>query len=369
MPKITAAALEHERQASIEREAELAATRSQALGCHCCGRPFVYKGPRGNDGGRFCSDRCREAYDAGAPAFDPLYGTKSDPRFYNLPFAPGGFRISCGGCGKGFTSKGLRCCPSKRDAERERRPLSQHAPKVDPGRPSKCEADYRRKAENKAVANKLPGELVAPRRKCQAPDCDREIPNWINPGSKQAKHTSKRTRFCSPACQQRAARIARVGHDGSPAEMNGKTAKKSPFHAGSQATRERRWPIADALGGIRAPEDVIAIECFEGRQWTSGVSSDGVAYQVARIKVTEEFLRRQGDAGPIKLGACPPEEKASEPADGEADVIPISTKRDRTTPSTPLSEWSGRDDPNNLDIPEFLRRAQTPPPIERREAA
>jgi hypothetical protein len=38
--------------------------------CHTCGRSYLYKPPKGDDSGAFCSARCRDGYDAGAPAWD-----------------------------------------------------------------------------------------------------------------------------------------------------------------------------------------------------------------------------------------------------------------------------------------------------------
>jgi hypothetical protein len=40
------------------------------MGCLTCGRQFIYKVANGDDSGRFCSTRCREGFDAGAPAWD-----------------------------------------------------------------------------------------------------------------------------------------------------------------------------------------------------------------------------------------------------------------------------------------------------------
>ena len=64
---------------------------------------------------------CRECYDAGYPAHDPTYASKSNPRWYSLPIASHGFYIDCAGCGQRFDSKGLRYCkPECREAGRER---------------------------------------------------------------------------------------------------------------------------------------------------------------------------------------------------------------------------------------------------------
>lgn len=41
------------------------------IGCHACGRRFVYAGPVGEDhlNGCFCSNNCRDAYDNGFPSY------------------------------------------------------------------------------------------------------------------------------------------------------------------------------------------------------------------------------------------------------------------------------------------------------------
>jgi hypothetical protein len=42
----------------------------EALKCVACGRGYMARPPSGDDSTRFCSTRCREAYDAGFPAWD-----------------------------------------------------------------------------------------------------------------------------------------------------------------------------------------------------------------------------------------------------------------------------------------------------------
>jgi hypothetical protein len=38
---------------------------SSSIDCFLCERSFTYRAPQGDASGRFCSDKCREAYDAG----------------------------------------------------------------------------------------------------------------------------------------------------------------------------------------------------------------------------------------------------------------------------------------------------------------
>jgi len=52
------------------REAEVPAVKTST--CHCCGRGFAYHLPTGDDSGRFCSLRCRQAYDDGGPRYADL---------------------------------------------------------------------------------------------------------------------------------------------------------------------------------------------------------------------------------------------------------------------------------------------------------
>jgi hypothetical protein len=109
--------------------------------CFRCGKQYIYRGHRGDNSGRFCSDECRIEYDApGAFTFDPFKHTKwrvvagGDSGY--LVSAPmtrvssreredgisrGGWRIDCAGCGKRFESFGLRYCkPECRRAGQER---------------------------------------------------------------------------------------------------------------------------------------------------------------------------------------------------------------------------------------------------------
>ena len=48
---------------------DISTPRNQTQDCFTCGMTFLP--PRGN--GRFCSSRCRDAYDAGLPAYDEHY--------------------------------------------------------------------------------------------------------------------------------------------------------------------------------------------------------------------------------------------------------------------------------------------------------
>jgi hypothetical protein len=155
--------------------------------CFACGRSF------GRGDGRFCSTRCRTAFDAGLPPFDrardalnvPLSawrvvagppGVEIGSRFYGqvpaTPMRGDGFAIECAGCRKTFISRGLRCCSTD------------------------CERTYRERIEIAAIVQEVGGELPA-KRKCLA--CGGDIPNW-----RKGRRVSAATRFCSDRCGQRA---------------------------------------------------------------------------------------------------------------------------------------------------------------------
>ena len=113
--------------------------RTHAPECFACGRSFLPRPCDGDDDNwRFCSRRCREAYDAGLPPYDPDQLKKLASRFNPgglrvVAGPPGlssyhplqgsqqlsrgikrrgssGFVIACLGCGREFDSTGLRCC-------------------------------------------------------------------------------------------------------------------------------------------------------------------------------------------------------------------------------------------------------------------
>jgi hypothetical protein len=136
----------------------------QSQACFGCGRSYHRQ-----NHGRFCSGRCREAFDAGVPAYEPLDVT----RFYSLPIGPKGFFVECAHCRKRFESKGLRCCSSE------------------------CERELRRKQELEAKLADDPFRVV--KRKCES--CGGPIPNWRN-----GRRVSNGTKFCSRRCQRKAAK-------------------------------------------------------------------------------------------------------------------------------------------------------------------
>ena len=145
----------------------------------------------GDDSTRFCSARCREAYDAGFPPHDPRYHTKGNQRWYALPLGREGFKIDCAGCGKRFDSLGLRCCSIE------------------------CERGLGQKRETERLKVEAGIEFVSklgPKRKCQT--CQGNIPRWRN----------GRAVSCSPRCS----RSARGAYPHPSAGLVAETAKKCP---------------------------------------------------------------------------------------------------------------------------------------------
>jgi hypothetical protein len=166
--------------------------------CYSCGAGMVYHAFTDDKSGRFCSDHCREWFDAGNPPWwenpgfrpalmgDALYSTPGwkvvagppgieiGSRYYTPPLGQTGATIVCGGCGKPFVSKGLRC----------------HSPD--------CERRYREREDNQSAMAEVGMELVVTKRVCERPGCGRPIPNW-----RKGRRVSKSVRYCSTGCQQK----------------------------------------------------------------------------------------------------------------------------------------------------------------------
>jgi hypothetical protein len=182
-------------EADLLREPETRPTHN-VVDCFTCGRSFLFKQPTGDDSGRFCSFRCRDGYDAGAPRFDPGYASKTNPRWYSLPMGPRGFLISCFGCGKRFDSIGLRCCSTE------------------------CERTYRRREEAIDVMAEV-GIDRPTKRKCGG--CGGDIPNW-----RKGRRVSKAVRFCSPSCGKQHAKNLRMAPDSPNPVLDMEAAKRCP---------------------------------------------------------------------------------------------------------------------------------------------
>ena len=136
--------------------------------CFSCGFGIRYRGSR------FCSERCREWFDAGRlPYSAPRIGyCWRDGRLMKM--GSRGFPIDCAHCGKEFDSKGLRCCTIE------------------------CERRYRERQDNLAVMAQA-GIEAAPKRQCANTECGQTVPKW-----RKGRKVSGATRFCSRRCAEAA---------------------------------------------------------------------------------------------------------------------------------------------------------------------
>jgi hypothetical protein len=148
--------------AVIERDLLRADTASPSIDitkCFSCGYSMRYRGSR------FCSDRCREWFDAGNLSYEQQE---------ELARKPSAMTIVCLGCRKEFYSRGLRCCSTD------------------------CERSYRERQDNLAVMAEV-GIEPAPKRHCANPECGQTIPKWRN-----GRRVRSDLRFCSPKCTKAA---------------------------------------------------------------------------------------------------------------------------------------------------------------------
>jgi hypothetical protein len=180
---------------AIMRDRERDRTREISPLCFSCGRAYT----SGIGGvGRFCSLRCRDAFDSGFPAYAP-------PKSYRELVAwqgPLGMLINCSGCGKKFDSCGLRCCSIE------------------------CRRASRRKQELDAELAGQPFRAV--KRRCS--HCGGAIPNW-----RKGRRVSSAVKFCSPRCQRKGAQNAKERIASSRDVLVGQTAKKCPDNKGARA--------------------------------------------------------------------------------------------------------------------------------------
>jgi len=190
--------------------------------CFGCGKPFAYRGPRGDNSGRFCSDQCRIEYDIpGAFSFDPfnvrcwrviaggdpsyLVATSMTPVKHKDQ--PGSWRVACRGCGRPFESRGWAYC--SRD----------------------CKHLSAERTANRAAIVEAGMDLPA-KHPCQAPRCPHTIPAW-----RKGRRVSSRARFCSDVCRSRASRGNKMLAEGdcTPTGVSSrKTSKNCPQNGPSE---------------------------------------------------------------------------------------------------------------------------------------
>jgi hypothetical protein len=139
---------------------------SDAIECHACGRSMTYKGSR------FCTERCRDYYDSGAPGYAQRQSTNN----CGMRMGPNGFYVRCVHCHQELESKGVRCCSAE------------------------CERRYVERQANLAVMAEV-GIKPSAKRRCERCGC--AIPNWRN-----GRRVAVTTRFCSDRCSRKACKLA-----------------------------------------------------------------------------------------------------------------------------------------------------------------
>jgi len=194
-----------------QHEKQNDAAVGEAIACFQCSKPFNYRGPRGGNSGRFCSDQCRVEYDVpGAFTFDPfrvkrwhviaggdlgyLASTPMTP--VKRKDQPGGWRVACRGCGKTFEARGWAYCSAM----------------------CKRLSAERTEAREAMAEGGMDGPV---KRRCECPCCENTVPNW-----RKGRRVSSKTRFCSPRCARAAKTLA--GHTLRPTSLLvAETSKKS----------------------------------------------------------------------------------------------------------------------------------------------
>jgi hypothetical protein len=171
---------------------------SRSRPCFACGRSFVA------GSGRFCSERCRAAFDNGAPRGEELtapYGANwrviagPAPGYLpRMPMRPGrhGFFIACVGCSAQFESSGLRCCSTE------------------------CERSYRNREDAKATLAEI-GEVLPEKRRCEC--CGAPMAKYVGVG-KRRRLANATKRYCSSRCRQKVNKTA-VFEGSKPLEPGG----------------------------------------------------------------------------------------------------------------------------------------------------
>ena len=150
-----------------DRQRERPTSTKTTAECFACGREYLYRDPDGDDSARFCSTRCREAYDAGFPRASDNPGLHPElmPNLYGHE----GWRVVAGPpwieIGSLYYADLIALCERKRA----------------------------RLAKRGVV------EPLRPKRKCES--CGRDIPNWRGTG-KARRRTREDVKFCSEKCRK-----------------------------------------------------------------------------------------------------------------------------------------------------------------------
>jgi hypothetical protein len=155
-------------------EEQTALKPSSPTKCRLCRAGFLYRGPDGDNSGRFCSDRCRDAYDRVGLRYRPPEARYTHGDGRAMARVTGGFRIACRYCQVEFNSNGLAFCSDE------------------------CRRLEETRKEAKAAGH-------SPRRGRKCIDCGSRIARYT-PTGKAAKATVVR---CT-ACQRKATRVAKA---------------------------------------------------------------------------------------------------------------------------------------------------------------
>ena len=131
----------------LSADQERTPSSHNVIDCFSCGRSIIYKGPQGDDSGRFCHQRCREWFDAGNPPYAPV----------NVSSVP-------------IRDWKVICRPARGEIG-----VVYYGPILEP--------EARRRGQTK------PAELIRPRRPCQR--CGSSLPVWV-----KGKAVRKSVKYC-----------------------------------------------------------------------------------------------------------------------------------------------------------------------------
>jgi hypothetical protein len=190
------------------RDRDRPGTINGSVACFACGRSYLYKGPNGDDSGMFCSANCRTAYDLGLQP-------QSSVKLVSVLW------IKCAGCQREFESNGLRCCSPE------------------------CERTAKERADNLTVMAEV-GMESPKKRSCEF--CGGPIKRWRKGSNGKMRATPKSARYCTKACQRKAAKAPSQPKPQKDAEFAQKdpalrglpTSSKTPLTPTKKGPRPRR---------------------------------------------------------------------------------------------------------------------------------
>ena len=123
--------------------------------CFLCQTSYVYQGTAGDDSGRFCSARCRNAYDTVGLRYRPVSVRYVDATGRAMAATRSGLVINCKGCRQEFVSLGIVFCSAE------------------------CSRIYRDRQEAEVIAREVGHE---PRVHRACVDCGVRIPRYTASG-------------------------------------------------------------------------------------------------------------------------------------------------------------------------------------------